>query len=176
MNIALVSCGPSASAFSASDHEGPIIAVSRKAKEVRADIWACFDLPVVLQIQADVIGSPRMFTIYNTFESLQRRQSKWCNRAMLAESFECPVPQWALFTAPACLVLAAAMGATRIECWGVDMSGDGDSTGGATGNPDVVRTEARWERERAIWAGVEAWVKGKGVEVRRISPTPAASL
>jgi len=173
MNIALISCGPSASAFSASDHEGPIIAVSRKATQIRADIWAVFDVPVLLQSQTNVIGNPRLFTIHETLASLQHRQSKWANRAIVAESFECSVDHWHLFTAPACLVLAAAMGATRIDAWGVDMSGDGDSTGGAAGNPDVVRTESRWNRERAIWAGVEEWVKGKAVEVMRVSPTPA---
>ena len=173
MNIALVSCGPSASAFSEIDHEGPVIAVSRQGTKVRSDILACFDLPVMLNITDAIIGTPKLFTIRATLESLQRRQSRWYSTALMpAEAHCCPVERWTLFTAPACLVLAAELGATTIHPYGVDMTGDGDSTGGTKGNPDVVRTEARWARERGIWEQIVDWLKGKGVEVRRAACQP----
>lgn len=167
MNVALVSCGPSASAFAISDHEGPIIAVSRMATKVRADYWACFDYPVAKEIGEWIIGFPRLYSTADTVGSLARRKSQWSQMAIVADTLDCPIDDWMAFTAPACLVLGAAMGATRIDCFGVDMAGTGDATGGTEGNPDVVRTAQRWEREREIWESIVGWVGLRGVEVER---------
>jgi hypothetical protein len=154
VTIALVSCGPSAAGFEADGHEGPIIAVSRAATIVRADTWACFDLPVALEFGSRIIGAPKLFTVSNTFASLRRRNSPWLESAMVAENLVCPVWRWTLFTAPAALVHAAEMGATRIDAWGVDMKGVGD----VTGDPGADRSEARWAKERTIWNEIVDWL------------------
>ena len=161
MTVALVSCGLSAAAFADSDHEGPVVAVSRMAALVRCDWWACFDLPIVRTLVT--LGSPGLFTLRATYDSLHR-QGCTCDTT-IAETLSCPVDRWTLYTAPAGLVLAAeVLKASRIDCYGVDMTGTLDVTGG-TGED---RSESRWARERAIWDAVVMWLSTRGVEVKRI--------
>src|SRR5688572_22348994 len=106
MRVTLVSCGPSAAAFDPTRNAAPVIAISKQAALVRADVWAVFDWPVLRRITP--LGTPRLFTITATLGTLRRHlgAAPFTSSASVAESFRCPVYQWALFTTPAALVYA----------------------------------------------------------------------
>ena len=78
---------------------------------------------------------------------------------------------WTTYSSTAALMLAGELGATRIDCYGVDMgeSGRGSTTHNWDGSaePTADRTESRWERERRAWSALADILAGRGVEVVR---------
>lgn len=170
MHVALVSCGPSAAAFDPQRHPGPVVAVSKAARLFASDIWVCLDWPVFVRVADTVQGFPRLYTLNATLNTIRRRHCPWAASACVVDALACPVARFSLYTGPAALVVAyAVLGATRIDCYGVDMEGTGD----VTGDPGEDRSETRWAKERAIWDGVTGWLASLGCDVVRHSPPQA---
>lgn len=168
MNAAIICPGPSVSKTFDDDFAGLRIAVNRAALWYASDVWAANDFPLICEISDDVKGNPRLWCNHDTVTSLLRRGNCWGKGATAFSSLVYPVPAWHLYTAPAALVVAAFLGADRIEVFGADWTSEPDADGKTP--PSCRRTEGRWRQERSIWEGIVACLKERGVRVERIRP------
>lgn len=140
------------------------IGVNWAAARHEVDWWSVGDDEGVRMIPG--LGRPHLYTLKVSADRLRaagetRRLMTWCEAGRRVE----PTPSvgWADYSAPAALVLAAALGAKAVEVWGVDLAGAEDchNTGRAMPNRD----ERRWREEEAIWERMLAWLRGRGVDV-----------
>lgn len=161
MRAALLSLGPSLARLYEPPPANILIGVKKAAKAFRCD-WACvLDSPSLLLLDTAFAGRPRLLT-------RRAYRPKYTQRDGLdVEAFDgfCPV-RHDDYTACAALVLAGYLGATTIDCYGVDWTDAPDFDGETP--PEVNRTPTRWARERAQWDGIVTWLHGRGAEVRRL--------
>jgi hypothetical protein len=169
MRVALVCPGPSSDRFATAALYELAICVNRAATRFRADVWAAGDTPMVEQYGQAVIGTPALLTSSVTASTLLNSGKSWPGETIEHESLvsECPLTlQWDLFSSTIALVYAAARGATRIECYGMDWTGTADFDGVQAGGN---RTPERWELERAIVCNrLMPWLAQRGIEFERV--------
>lgn len=168
MRAALICPGPSVFQTFDPDHPGVKLAVNRAALWFAADHWAANDLPLIEQIGRSVLGQPQLWCNHDTADSLRRKENRWGKLASAFSSLHCPVPAWHLYTAPAALVVAAHLGATRIDVFGADWTDAPDADGEMP--PSCRRDPSRWEQERAIWFEIVSRLQASDVRVNRVLP------
>ena len=76
---------------------------------------------------------------------------------------------WKKLTIGMALMLCYQLGASSIDCFGVDMDGIEDYAGRTYGN----RTDERWEMERPIFEHVKGWLEERDITVTRHLPVMA---
>jgi hypothetical protein len=116
--------------------------------------------------RANPLGTPTLFTISATRDSLVRHRRPWpwlvithCGIAGgVVENGRHP---WTRYSATAALFYLAWIGAKRVDVWGCDWSGQDDWDGN---NTEQTRTPARWDEEQEIWHWV---IKQTDIEVIR---------
>lgn len=172
MNVALLSAGPSLSSSYGPADQAAFdirIGVNTAVTLFPCDWWVCADTHRFVQIvngeegDRKPIGKPRLAMIDGQIHNAQAMHADLINQWQ--------VTGWdqvfresgadksrANNSGPAGLVLAKWLGATSIDCFGVDMVGNTD----AVGRPCKYRVDGRWIKEREDW---QAFVKWLGIPV-----------
>jgi len=177
MDAAILCPGPTLARHDPRQWEdaGVVIAVNRAAEDFACDWWAVLD--------AEVFGNhllappktkrPRLLMFDISFDRLmspggefshlagEMRKHQITRTSVLATMG--PPQSWATYTACAALVLAAWIGAGRIDVYGADMEGDRDFKGDAGRRRDCKR----WTQEREHWQLITQWLEGRNVRVER---------
>lgn len=164
MHVTVLCPGPSL-VRSFTGFDGLTIGVNRAAIAYGCDWWAALDSPLILDPACTPAGSPSLFTSRETAARLARNLRHWAYGATVAEDVfpgESLPGNWTLFTAPAALILAAHLGATRIDVYGADWTDAADFDGV---RPTSDRSPVRWAREIPIWAAVVEWLGVRGTRV-----------
>lgn len=166
MTYAILCPGPSAKSFADSDHEGPIITVNRAGLLYPSEIWAASDYPLIRDNQAKVLGNPNLLTKRQTYADIKHRLTRFPRVEIVEDIVGIPKElHWQDKTMTCAMMFAVANGASRLDLYGCDWSGELDYDGVKAGED---RSESRWVKERAVYDGIVDWLNGKGVEVRRV--------
>jgi hypothetical protein len=167
MLASILSPGPSLSLYRPHG-EVMVVGVNRAASMLPCTAWACGDPELLAATCAKVKGSPWLLTSSIGLTAMRAmRGVHWLGEVMtfdlLRQLFD-PIPQWDTFTATAAVVYAAAKGARRIECYGMDWSGTADVDGwDQAGN----RSEDRWKLEAGLFGSLGIALGQRGIEVVR---------
>jgi hypothetical protein len=171
MKIALLSCGPSVELYRGRAGYDAVIGVNRIAARHTVDYWCFGDFATYADNRP--LGSPVLVTSdgaafyvrHNLGEELAERfkGSELLSWEQLDNPLPADVPL--CFSSCAALLLASHLGATTVDVYGADMSGERDWDGSVPA--DVVRTPARWGRERCRWDLIVGWMSDAGVIVNR---------
>lgn len=78
------------------------------------------------------------------------------------------VVDWRSFSSTAALIVAAHLGATRIDVYGADWTNEPDFDGKSINQGPHERDAERWKNERQIWDAVGGYLTSIGVSVNRI--------
>lgn len=161
MTAAILCPGPSLANLQALPPCDVSIAVNRAALRFACDWWAALDHPLFRAIDAQVMGSPLLLT---RREDRKRHSTR---AGIDTETLEAWLPhmptRWGLFSMTAAMVLAASLGAKRIDIYGCDWAiGAADFDGHQF--ETNRRQEDRFALEREVYA---ATVNAIGVEVTR---------
>lgn len=164
MKTALLCPGPSLADYQPGEHE-LVAGVNRAVSVAPCDFWVFLDDRPFFS--ATPIGEPCLVTssmIYRRFErkKLLTNAGPFIDRARLLFDGDA---RWGRFSATNALVLLANLGATEIECFGVDMVGTKDWDG--FGHEQDKRDVARWKEEAALWGQVTSHLAARGVVVSR---------
>jgi hypothetical protein len=173
MTYAILCPGPSLSTFADSDHEGPIITVNRSGLLYPSEVWAATDYPMIRNNYEAVKGNPNLLTRRQTAADLPAfRKSRFARVEIVEEIVGVPVGlNWQDKTMTCAMIFAFVNGASKIDIYGCDWTGEADYDGVLAGED---RSESRWAKERAVYDGIVDWLKGKGVEVRRMGQNIAS--
>lgn len=149
-----------------------IVGVNRAAIGFKCDVWCCGDAPCAEDNWYKVIGQPKWLTLGDTQGALASRNKIWPAETILYESFEQWCSYWQIWrqkcetTASWGLLYCAYVGATEIECHGVDWKGNKDWDGHDYGNN---RSDLRWKEESELWQqALMPWLSAHGVSVVRV--------
>jgi hypothetical protein len=165
MKMALLSCGPSLALWRdpmLADY-GAAVGVNRAVARFACDWWSVGDAEGFAAVRP--VGRPHIWTHADTLRRIRKE-----NPARAAEH-EAGLyrrderDRWSIFSATAALMLAPHLGASSVDCYGVDMAGVADWDGTERGN----RGEDRWSRERIAWAEAVKLLADAGVSVRRMA-------
>jgi hypothetical protein len=164
MRAALLSCGPSLSAFTTRDAFDVVIAVNKAVTLPGAGVtwWSVGDVLTVGRLYPTLPYAPLIWTHTETMRQVIGRFGWVDGKTYHRDEINA---RWSMFSATAGLMLAKELGAERVECFGCDMTGEQNWDG--TEEPTANRTEQRWERERVIWEKTRNLVEEFGVEVVR---------
>lgn len=172
MRAALLSLGESINRLDSVDGYDITIGVNSIVDRFACDWWSAMDVTMVWE--SAPLNSPALFTVQGTLETLLRRGMKL--GAVVTHEAHGGGPMgrnagesWSTYSAPAGLWLAGILGATHVDCWGCDMQGTANYDG--TTPKHAIRTDERWERERAIWNETAARLRDRGIEVQRCGLT-----
>jgi len=177
MKIALLAPGPSLTQFA--DREGYLrIAVNRAALLYEARYCVLLDANAAAMLFRD--GGPKrkpgerptMVSLPDQRIRMERICPESASFPFLAVS-EIDFPRydgarrlgWAGWSATTALALAGSLGATQIDCWGVDRTGVEDFDGFT--DPLNYRTSDRWRREEADWNDLVRLLETRRIAVRR---------
>lgn len=178
MRVALLSAGPSLrKSYDPAAHHDLRIGVNTAVEFYPCDWWACADSHRWIDIaKRGVVGHPKVYAIDAQRDRTQGLEPKLFSKFDWTgwdEVFDAvgASRKWMNNTAPAALILAAWLGATEVECFGVDMAGDMDATG-RRDDATHYRNEQRWQLERGIWTLIVQWLFERGTKVKRHGVQP----
>lgn len=134
-----------------------------KAIEKGADWWSCGDLLTFGRIYPGLSYAPLIWTHTETMQRIIARFG-WLDGQTYHRSEEAP-QRWSMYSATAALMLAKRLGATVVECWGVDMRDELNWDG--TAEPTANRSPERWACERIVWEKTRNVLEEAGIEVVR---------
>ena len=171
--IALLSAGPlSLDLFDETEIYDIRIGVNTAVTKFGCDYWSIADAHRFEDIiPEDVIGLPKVFMIGAQRDRVLAHQPERLSKHEVliwedvSRKVEAP-PKWETWSAIGALVLAKFLGAQRVDCYGVDWSGEKDCTGAVD---KQNRNEKRWGREKKQWNEVVKWMKEHDVLIQRIS-------
>jgi hypothetical protein len=155
MRIAILAPGPSLARYQPGEHDlrhDLRIAINLAATIHRCDWWTVGDWQAIECMTE--LGTPDIYTMPSSVDAAQSRRA---GRHVLAWS------QPLQFSAPAALVLARDLGATAIDCYGVDMAG----TTYVDGSTNKCLTDRRWQHEQRLWDEQVHLLRHAGVAVTR---------
>jgi len=174
--VAIVSAGPSLAARPAlplRDYDA-VIGVNYSAGIYSCSHWAATDAPVI-QETAPLRRPDVLFTRRDQWDRACRCAPHVCERygriVRFHEEIEFPMfiaRKWRLYTVCAAAVLAWDIGAHAVDVFGHDMAGCGDCRGDAAEDRGM-RTDRRWNQERAIWALLTDRLAQDGIPLRRLA-------
>lgn len=172
MRVALLSAGPSLEHFDRtirSECFSARIGVNTAAAKYPVDYWSVADQDRFAEIHP--IGFPAVFTMgperdkmmaQNPHRIARHRVLVWKD---IGRDVHAPNDGWR-WSCTSALILARWLGATEIDCYGVDMTGAADVTGQTT----IYRNPERWAEEQVLWAKLVRWLRAGGTVVRRHLP------
>lgn len=169
MRFALLSAGPSLRRADPAAWAGAtVIAVNTAAALHPCTWWSCGDDEAIEKI-VNPIGVPHIWTMDVSHDRVQAhdpdRHAR--HRWLTWQSVQIGQPFHAYdYSAPAAIVLAVHLGATKLDIFGVDMAGETDCYG--THWPG--RGADRWAKERPIWRDTIAWAARQGVSIKEHKP------
>lgn len=168
MKAALLCPGPSLAEYRHGDH-AIIAGVNRAVSVAPCDFWVLLDDRPFHS--AAPIGEPCIVTSGAIHRRLCRKQLIQATRPFIDRSqlvVESDMP-WGRFSSTNALILLENLGATSIDCFGVDMAGtlDWDSFGHAQDKRD----EKRWNEEAGLWKNMTDYLASRGCEVTRMGVT-----
>ena len=171
MRALILSCGPSLNAFhGATAGYDVVIGVNDVVSRYPVDWWVFGDDETITRNHKTMVSpTPKLFSkrvpIHEGFdarcgvEETVFFNNRYVKRWAEAEDWPSVLKQ---FSGPMALMLAADLGATEVDVWGVDMGGatdfrkDGEHNG---------RDNDRWQRERPIWDYVVKACRERGIQV-----------
>lgn len=171
MKTALLCPGPSLSDYQPGDHV-LIAGVNRAVSVAACDFWVLLDNRPFYS--AEPIGEPCLVTSGMLHRQFIRKGSLTLDRPFIDRNrllYE-GTARWGRFSATNALVLLANLGATEIECFGVDMVGTKDWDG--FGHDRDKRTLDRWREEAHLWSQVTDHLSQRGCQVHRSGVTCGA--
>lgn len=160
------------------------IGVNRAVLHVACEWWATLDGNLFSAAAGFTppVNQPCLVCSRGTYCSLRRVHTELQDWPWLdTRQIDCPGDplhqlRWRKFSFTTAIVLAAKLGARKIDCFGADMLGEADWDGHTDprNKRDETRTDAagkvlqgRWPMERKIFAELAAVLAGQGVEVSR---------
>lgn len=164
MKAALLCPGPSVANYQPADH-AMVAGVNRAVGIAPCDFWVFLDDRPFYSAQP--LGEPCLVTSGMIHRRLYRKQLITSARPFLDRArlpFEGDLP-WGRFSSTNALVLLAALGATEIECFGVDMVGTLDWD--QHSHPQDKRDEKRWNEEAGLWQRLTQHLANEGCVVTR---------
>lgn len=173
MRTALLSAGPSlAKSYDASQPYDLVVAVNTAAALYDCDWWSVADSPRFLEITPK--GNPSVFTmgverdkVLASDQAARLKNTNVTDWKTVMESVgligcKTPIPNWSCTSA---LILCRYLGATSVDVYGNDMTGERDITGAKT----LHRNKERWGKERVEWDWLVNWMLEAGIKVERIT-------
>ena len=158
--------GDSLLEYSGDDYD-LVIAVNRAVNAYRCDYWVCLDSWTYKEM-ADPIGRPTIVCrkaireqIEAMHDGMQLVQLDFSNPDDIDLSTE--GAKWPQFGSTISVALAVSLGATRIDCYGIGLTGRKDFDGFT--DKRQRRTKGRWRVERRIFEQFIPWLESRGVEV-----------
>jgi len=175
VRVALLSCGPSLSRTwrpSLAIGYRLIIGVNRAVERQRCDWWACLDHEAFQWFEPTDNSTPRVLTWSRSAARLAALAPERLGRHewRSTESVDVPLgrPSWATYSGTSALALAMDLGASVIDCYGVDLAGSADFAG----RRQAKRDERRWGKETAIWSDLVRLAGRRSIRVNRVAPSP----
>ena len=148
------------------------IGVNRAVEHFPCDWWSVGDWQAITGHAINrlvPLGDPQIYTLDSSIESMDLRSLRIA-KPLAGWKATCghlaPPTRWATWSSTAAVVLAKHLGATSLDVYGVDMTGNID-IGGAVGSANGDR----WNRERPAWESVVNWIRLQGVNVAIHTPT-----
>ncbi len=178
MKAIVLSPGPSLARYTPRPAD-LVLGVNRAAKFFPVDCWICGDSPCIENPDApgnaplyeQVIGSPLLVSFDVSLDTLRQHGWTWRGDTFAWRQLESFLPRkphdWEWCTFMVAIVYAAYRGATEIEIYGCDWAGKNDLDGIEAGKN---RSDARWEHERNLYAGIVAQLAERGITVTRNEP------
>lgn len=171
MKTALLCPGPSLASYTPGDHD-LLAGVNRAVSVAPCDFWVFLDERPYHSAQC--LGEPAIVTSGTMYRRLIRKQKLEPSRPFIDRDRLPPADQlrWGRFSSTNALVLLAALGATEIECFGVDMAGtlDWDQFSHAQDRRDAKR----WQEEATLWQQMVDYLGQRGCLVHRSGVTCGA--
>jgi hypothetical protein len=171
LRAAVLCPAPSLSRFEDTDAHDLCIGVNRAAGAMRCDYW------VALDVHTAGITTPRGEPVVVNKPNIHRQMcgefpyvSQLAHLSVEGLRLRRPGSEkinWQRFGLTVAVVLAAELGAARVDCFGVDWCGQSDFDGFR--HIRNRRTESRWQRERQLYHQVVAALAERGVLVRRMT-------
>jgi len=168
MKTALLCPGPSLASYQPGDH-ALIAGVNRAVSVAPCDFWVLLDDTPFYS--ATPLGEPALVTSSMIHRRLLRKKlidpaRPFIDRSRLPDAGEL---RWGRFSATNALVLLASLGATEIECFGVDLAGTLDWD--QHSHPQDRRNEQRWREEAGLWHDLTTYLAARGCQVQRAGVT-----
>jgi hypothetical protein len=164
MSVAILCPGRSVTQFAPGPGEyDKLIGVNRAAGFKPCDYWVMLDYEVFAR--SEPIGWPPIVTRGGIYRALVRAFPEGSKHPFInAKSCDGPVSlHWKAFSSTTALMFAAHLGATRIDCFGMDWEGDSDWDG----TPHTGRDPERWAREEKLWDDLVRWLANRLIVVMR---------
>lgn len=157
MLAAILNPGPSLANLATAPSADLLICVNRAACRFPTAWWVAMDFQLFTAHQP--IGDPQLVT-------RAAYRPKYTTRPGIdAEALSGP-KSFDVFSSTTALVLAAHLGATKVNVYGYDATNAPDFDGVTP--CESKRTDERWEHEARIWNDVRDWMVSRGIEVNRI--------
>ena len=165
--IAILCPGPSLREFGDREGYDVRIGVNRAVEAYRCDYWVALDRRTFGMTKP--LGRPTLVSHDSAYRQM-------CRQWPEAETFPhlsyqsldplSPRVRWRKFSATTALVLASHLGASSIDCWGADWTGETDFDGYTHRRQN--RTLSRWRQEARLWQTVCELLAERGATVRRV--------
>lgn len=170
--VAVLCPGPSLKAFPGRGDYAVLVGVNRAVGFVECDYWVMLD--AISYELVEPIGDPIVVTAADQWREV-RRIGSVAERAKKARTItpDCvnaslprELTRWRTWSATTAIALAFHIGATWIDCYGMDWKGQADYDGHM--HPNHGRDDSRWMRERIQYNDLRGVLKDRGATVRRI--------
>lgn len=143
------------------------IAVNRAALRFGCDYWAALDYQTFTRDEPNIKGNPLLFT---RAEYRHKTHRDGIDAEDLFGLLSRDRINWPMYTLPAAMVLAAWLGAKRIDIYGCDWALNQPDFDGST--PQHSRRDmSRWAAETVLFSRVVDWLNEHGTEVKRHGTT-----
>jgi len=149
-----------------------VIAVNRAVLWGPCDYWSCPDVHTFAWLvkAGGVSWQPTLVCLRQIHRvMLERYRAETERYGFFARgqiNFEAPNLQWQRFGAHVAIAMACHLGASTIDCYGMDLAGTEDADGFA--HPLQRREPERWELERRLFGELVELLDGRGIELRRV--------
>ncbi len=163
MTAAILCPGLSLSRLSAVPTCDLSIAVNRAALAFMCDVWAATDYTMIRENTSRIAKTTKVLTRRTTWADAHR----YCQQqpTTFTDDIKIDAPKsWQIKTITCAMAYAFTQGATRIDLYGCDWTGELDYDGVKAGED---RSDARWSQERVDALALMEWLDGNGVETVR---------
>ncbi len=148
-----------------------VVGVNRAAGMVRCDYWCMLDHFTYDLIP--VIGRPVIVCHAGIYSSMrtayaQAKEHRHLSIETIPLEYSEPIA-WRTWSATCAIVTAFHVGATVIECYGMDWLGTTDSDGFT--HPKHRRSSKRWASEKKLFDRMVPWLAAQGCHVQRVGLT-----
>lgn len=181
MKIAVICPGPSLSLFNRTD-EALVIGVNRAVLAVACDYWSFRDLHTfdwcVEAPPPGILGKPIIATYFEMARDVRKKRQGNDWQFFNTEDVEprsCTAWRWSAWSSHAALATAVHLGATLIECYGMDWAGVSDFDGFHHVKQKSRGNNRRWKNEADTFGRVTGILAQRGVELRRVTKAAARS-